>query len=146
MEQQETYEQLRLENQLCFPLYAAARKITAAYTPFLKPLDLTYTQYVTLMVLWETDDIRIGELCRRLYLDNGTVTPLVKKMESAGLVTRHRSGEDERCVQVRLTEKGRGLREQVREIPTKVGACIRRLDPEEAGSLYALLYKLLREE
>lgn len=143
MEQHEGYEQLKLKNQICFPLYAAARKVTAAYTPYLKPLGITYTQYVALLVLWETDDIRIGDLCDRLYLDNGTVTPLVKKMEANGLVTRQRSGEDERCVYVRLTKKGQKMREQAKDIPMKVGQCMTVLSEEEAGMLYGLLYKIL---
>ena len=91
-------EALKLDNQLCFPLYAAARKIVGEYTPFLKPLGITYTQYITFMVLWEHDNIPVGDICAKLYLDNGTVTPLLKKMESEGYITRRRDGEDERKV------------------------------------------------
>ena len=140
----DTYEQLRLDNQLCFPLYAAARKITSAYTPYLKELGITYTQYVALMVLWETDDIRVGDLCERMYHDNGTVTPLLKKMESNGLVKRYRSEKDERCVYVRLTDKGMALKEQAKDIPEKVGKCVSILTKEDAGMLYQLLYKILQ--
>ena len=104
------YEQLRLENQLCFPLYAASRAVTQKYTPYLKPLGITYTQYLVLLVLWETDGQRVSQLCEKLYLDSGTVTPLLKKMEQEDLVVRKRSSEDERVVIVSLTEKGSGLK------------------------------------
>lgn len=135
-------EKLRLENQLCFPLYAAARKAVSLYTPYLKPLGITYTQYIVFLALWERDGVSVGELCRKLYLDNGTLTPLLKKMEDAGFLTRSRSGEDERVVVVSLTEKGRALREKAREIPARAGDCIN-ISREEAGTLHRLLYKLL---
>ena len=92
-------EALRLDHQLCFPLYACARKVTQAYTPFLKPLGLTYTQYLVMLVLWESDGLRVTELCERLYLDTGTLTPVLKKMEQAGLLDRRRSVQDERQVE-----------------------------------------------
>lgn len=136
------YEQLKLENQLCFPLYACARMVTGSYTPFLKKLGITYTQYIVFMVLWEQDGIPVGELGRKLYLDNGTLTPLLKKMEAAGYVTRTRSKEDERVVIVTLTEQGRDLQEQAADIPMQVGNCIS-MDPEDAKTLYGLLYKLM---
>ena len=98
-------ELLRLDRQLCFPLYAAARKAVSAYTPYLKPLDLTYTQYITFMVLWEKDGLTIGEIGERLHLDNGTLTPLLKKMEKQGYITRKRDQEDERKVTIHLTKK-----------------------------------------
>ena len=88
----------KLEYQLCFPLYAAARKVVNAYTPFFKPLGITYTQYIVLLVLWEQKAVTVGELCRRLYLDNGTLTPLLKKLEEKGFLTRTRKTEDERVV------------------------------------------------
>lgn len=135
-------ESLRLDHQLCFPLYAAARKITGAYTPFLKPLGLTYTQYIVLMVLWEQDGVPVGTLSKRLFLDSGTLTPLLKKMEQEGLVERRRSAFDERSVLISLTDKGRTLKEQVKDVPSCMGKCVP-LSPEEAGTLYALLYKLL---
>ena len=94
-------EALKLDNQLCFPLYAASRKIINAYTPYLKPLGITYTQYITFMVLWEKDSIPVRELCTRLHLDNGTLTPLLKKMEEQGFITRHRDSGDERKVRIR---------------------------------------------
>ena len=89
-------DEFKLENQLCFPLYAAARKITAAYTPLLKPLGITYTQYIVFLVLWEKDNISVGDLCEKLYLDSGTITPLLKKMEEKGWLSRTRSKMDER--------------------------------------------------
>ncbi len=138
----EELPQLMLENQLCFPLYAAARSVVNRYTPYLKPLGLTYTQYIVFLVLWEAGEITVGELCRKLYLDNGTLTPMLKKLEEAGTVIRTRSRDDERVVTVRLTEKGWALREKAAEIPAKVGGCVR-LSVEEAGQLYHILYKLL---
>ncbi len=137
-----TYEQLKLDNQLCFPLYAAARKVVGLYTPYLKALDLTYTQYITLMVLWEKDGIPVGELGSRLFLDSGTLTPLLKKLADRGLVTRERSREDERVVCVYLTDKGRQMREEVKDIPAALGSCVP-LSPEEGRTLYVLLYKIL---
>lgn len=136
------YEALKLENQLCFPLYAAARKVTSGYTPFLKPLGLTYTQYLVLMVLWEHKTRTIGELGKILYLDSGTLTPVVKKMEANGLVTRTRSAEDERVVDVTITEAGESLREEAQKIPEAL-ACQMPLDAEEAVELYRLLYRIL---
>ena len=135
-------EAMKLQNQLCFPLYAAARRVTGLYTPYLKPLGLTYTQYLVLLVLWERDGLTVGELCEKLMLDNGTLSPLLKKMEQAGYVTRARSRQDERVVVITLTEQGKALQEQAKDIPRQVGSCIR-LSPEKAQTLYALLYELL---
>ncbi len=136
------HEAMKLENQLCFPLYAAARKITGLYTPHLKPLDLTYTQYIVMLVLWEQHEISVGELCRRLYLDSGTISPLLKKLEAAGYVVKERAKEDERVAEIRLTEAGAAVQEAAKDIPLKVGSCVR-LTPEKAGALYALLYEIL---
>ena len=136
------YPQLRLDSQLCFPLYACARKVTGAYGPMLKPLGLTYTQYIVMLALWENEKEKVGELCHRLYLDCGTITPMLKKMEESGWLTRCRCKVDERCVYVALTEKGRALREQVKDIPAKVGECIT-LPQEDVYELYRLLHKLL---
>lgn len=134
---------LKLENQLCFPLYAAARQVVALYTPYLKELGLTYTQYIVFLVLWEKDGIPVGEIGDKLYLDNGTLTPLLKKLESAGYLTRSRDKADERVVIVSLTDKGRALKEKAKDIPCKIGACIN-LKESEAQSLYILLYQLLK--
>ena len=136
------YPQLKLDSQLCFPLYACARKVTNAYNPLLKPLGLTYTQYLVMLELWEKGEEKVGDLCHRLYLDCGTITPMLKKMEESGWLTRCRCKVDERCVYVALTEKGRALREEVKDIPAKVGECIS-LSQEDAYDLYRLLHKLL---
>lgn len=136
------YDALKLENQLCFPLYATARKVVALYTPYLKPLGLTYTQYILMMVLWEKDDVSVGELGEKLHLDTGTLTPVLKKLERDGYVVRERCRSDERIVSIKLTEKGCSLRESVQELPQKVGSCIP-LSPQDARTLYQLLYQVL---
>ncbi len=138
----QTDEMLLLDHQLCFPLYAAARKIVNLYTPYFKPLGLTYTQYIVMMALWESDPMKVGDLCRKLYLDSGTLTPLLKKMESEGYLQRSRCRDDERVVLCSLTEKGIALKEKVRQIPACVGRCVN-LTPEEAGLLYRILYRIL---
>lgn len=138
------YAQLLLDNQLCFPLYAAARKVVNEYNPLLKPYGLTYTQYIVFLALWEKENgkAKVGDLGRRLYLDCGTLTPLLKKMEESGWLTRCRCKVDERVVYVSLTDKGWELREKVRGIPERMGQCIT-MPKEEAYSLYTLLHKLL---
>ncbi len=133
---------LLLENQLCFPLYAAARRITSLYTPYFKEIGITYTQYIVFMVLWEEKSVTVGHLCSRLFLDSGTVTPVVKKMEKDGYITRERSKEDERVVLLKLTEKGYDMKEKVKNIPAAVGSCVP-LEQDEAAELYKLLYKIL---
>ena len=138
-------ELMKLSNQLCFPLYAAARKVTGLYTPFLHELHLTYTQYLVMLVLWEQDEIPVSEICKKLYLDNGTVSPLLKKLEQEGLLYRSRASEDERVVRVSLTEDGRALQEKAKEVPAQVGKCIQ-LAPGKALALYQLLYEILEEE
>ena len=138
-------EIMKLENQLCFPLYAAARQVISLYTPYLKELGLTYTQYIVFLVLWEKDGVTVGELGRRLYLDNGTLTPLLKKLEAAGYITRSRDNNDERVVTVTLTDEGRALKEQAKEIPLRIGECVC-LEEQEAAELYKLLYNMLKGE
>lgn len=145
MEEKNYDEALKLENQLCFPLYAAARQVTSLYTPYLRELGLTYTQYIVFLALWESDGVTVGELCRKLYLDNGTVTPLLKKLEAEDYVVRTRQKDDERVVAVTLTDKGRALKERAKEIPYKIGVCVG-LDEKDAVELYTLLYKLLKGE
>ena len=135
-------EALKLDNQLCFPLYAAARKVVGAYTPYLKPLGLTYTQYILFLVLWEKDNINVSEICERLMLDSGTVTPLLKKLEAKGYLRRERCNCDERCVRVILTDEGHAMKEKAREIPMKIGSCVP-LPPEEARQLCSILNQLL---
>ena len=138
-------EALKLKNQICFPLYAAARRITGAYTPYLKPLGLTYTQYITFMVLWEKDGLSVSEICDRLLLDSGTLTPLLKKMEASGWVQRRRSEEDERSVRIFLTEEGRAMKQKAADIPLRVSSCFS-LEQEDAQKLYALLYQILARD
>lgn len=138
----EEYPQLKLDSQLCFPLYACARKVIGAYGPLLKPLGLTYTQYLVMLELWEKEKEKVGDLCHRLYLDCGTITPMLKKMEEGGWLTRCRCKVDERVVYVTLTEKGRALREEAKDIPMHVAECVS-LPQEEAFELYRLLHRLL---
>lgn len=139
------HEAMKLSNQLCFPLYAAARTIVSYYTPYLKPLGLTYTQYLVFLVLWEKDGLTVGEICDRLMLDTGTVTPMLKKMETSGYIERHRSGNDDRVVLITLTDKGRALQEQAKDVPLKVSGCVR-LPIEKAHTLYTLLYELIKNQ
>ena len=136
------YEALKLENQLCFPLYACAREVVKRYKPFLDDIDLTYTQYVTMMVLWEKPSVTSKEIGERLHLDSGTLTPVIKKLAEKGLVTRARSAEDERNLVVTLTDAGLALRDRAACIPGQMGQCIC-LSPEDAATLYRILYQLL---
>jgi len=138
-----TYDMLKLENQLCFPLYACSREIIKQYKPFLDEIDLTYTQYIAMMVLWERKSATVKELGAALYLDSGTLTPLLKKMEAKGLLTRSRSTADERSLIVRLTEEGEALREKALVVPCRMAECSK-LAPDEARELYRLLYKILK--
>ncbi len=138
----EKYAHLRLDNQLCFPLYACAKEIVRQYKPLLDPLDLTYTQYIAMMVLWESGEITVKELGDRLWLDSGTLTPVLKKLESKGYLTRRRSDSDERSVVLALTEEGKALQEQATDVPMQAGSCVC-LSAEEARQLYSLLYKVL---
>ena len=135
-------EAMKLSNQLCFPLYAAARGVTNLYTPILQPLGLTYTQYLVFLVLWERDGVTVGEIGEKLMLDNGTLSPLLKKLQEAGYIERRRSADDERVVLITLTEKGRDLQEQAKDVPKKAARCVD-LPPERARELYTLLYELL---
>ena len=135
-------EVLKLDNQLCFPLWAAAKEVVRSYTPFLEALDLTYTQYIALMALWERDGIGVRELGERLYLDSGTLTPLLKKLEVKGLITRTRSSADERAVIVKLTEQGRALKSKAARVPAQIASCVD-LTLEEGMQLVGLLHKIL---
>lgn len=111
------YEQLKLENQLCFPVYAASRMITREYQPYLDSLEITYPQYLVLMVLWENDSLAVNDIAKKLLLNTNTITPLLKRMEQQDLVIRKRSEKDERKVLVQLTEKAESLKEKASEIP-----------------------------
>lgn len=141
---EERYESLRLCNQLCFPLYAAAREIVNRYKPLLDELGLTYTQYIVMMVLWEHRTVSVREIGRLLYLDSGTLTPLLKKLEQKGLIDRRRDSGDERVLNVSLTDAGLALRDEALHVPVQMAATVE-LTPEEAVSLCGLLHKLLPE-
>ncbi|MBO4338879.1 MAG: MarR family transcriptional regulator [Clostridia bacterium] len=139
---QNKYDALKLDNQICFPLYACSKEIVRMYKPFLDDIDLTYTQYITMMVMWETEEINVKSLGERLYLDSGTLTPLLKKLETKGYVVRNRSKTDERNLLVTLTDKGRELKKKAICIPEKMAGCVH-LTRDEAFELYRLLHKVL---
>jgi len=136
-----TYEQLKLENQICFPIYAASRLITREYQPLLDELGLTYPQYLALMVLWEHDGLSVNDIGQKLLLNTNTVTPLLKRMEAQGLVARQRSADDERRVIVSLTPQGRALQEQAAAIPAQLVAGLNADDVDEQA-LHAMLAQL----
>ena len=138
-------EAMKLDHQLCFPLYAAARNVINLYTPHLKPFGLTYTQYLVFLVLWEKDGIPVGEICEKLMLDNGTISPLLKKMQQAGYIEKTRSKDDDRVVAITLTKEGKALQKKMKDIPLQVGSCVS-LEPEKAQTLYTLLYELLGKD
>lgn len=136
------FDMLKLKNQLCFPLYACSREVVKRYKPYLDDLGLTYTQYIVMMVLWEYKSTSVKALGQQLHLDTGTLTPLLKRMETDGLLKRSRDAGDERIVNISVTEKGEQLMERATEIPGKIAQCIP-LDADEAATLYKLLYKVL---
>ncbi|MBR4669788.1 MAG: MarR family transcriptional regulator [Butyrivibrio sp.] len=138
----EAYESLKIGNQLCFPLYACSKEIIRKYKPFLDALDLTYTQYIVMMVMWDKKKVNVKTLGENLYLDSGTLTPVLKKLESKGYIKRERSEKDERNLVVTLTEDGEALKEKAVNIPKKVGSCVC-LSSEESKTLYDLLYKII---
>jgi DNA-binding MarR family transcriptional regulator len=135
---------LKLDNQLCFALYVCSKEIIRQYKPFLDPLGLTYTMYITLMALWEKDNVTVSELGKKLYLDSGTLTPLLKKMEEQGLVKRSRSSKDERTVFITLTDKGKKLKSECKKIPMKM-FCSSNLEPDKAALLLQTLHELQRK-
>lgn len=139
------YDVLKLENQLCFPLYAAAREVVKRYRPYLDAIDLTYTQYITMMVMWEEKEITVKALGEKLFLDSGTMTPVLKSLEAKGYVTRKRSTTDERSVSVFLTDSGEELKKKAVDVPAKVAGCVG-LSGEEGLQLYKILYKILGAE
>ncbi len=136
------FDCLKLENQLCFPLYACSKEVIRKYKPLLDELDLTYTQYIAMMVLWEDGEMNVKDLGKKLYLDSGTLTPVLKKLEQKGYLKRARSRQDERNLIVTITEEGRQLRERALNVPGQMACCIK-LKPEESLQLYELLYKIL---
>ena len=133
---------LKLSNQLCFPLYAAAREVVKQYTPYLEKIGLTYTQYIVMLVLWEKKQIGAKQLGALLFLDSGTITPVVKKLEQAGLVNRIRGTVDERTLDIILTPEGEAVKGKAATIPNEIAQCIH-LNTEEATTLYTLLNKML---
>lgn len=135
-------EKLKLKNQLCFPLYVAAKEITRHYRPLLDPFGLTYTQYIAMMALWEHERLSVTQLGNILMLDSGTLTPMLKKMEGEGYITRQRSIKDERTVMITLSERGRRLHDEIGGVPERMGECVG-LDMNEAQELYKLLYKII---
>lgn len=136
------YDCIKLENQLCFPLYVCSKEIVRHYKPFLDEMGITYTQYIAMMVLWERGSVNVSQLGECLYLDSGTLTPVLKTLEAKGLVVRKRSAEDERSVIVEATEAGMALREQAVTVPPRMGACVN-LSQEDAMELYRILHLLI---
>jgi len=137
------YDKLKLENQLCFPIYAASREVIKLYRPYLEPLDLTYTQYITMMVIWEEKKVNVKNLGKRLFLDSGTLTPVLKNLESKGYIRRYRSVEDERVLLVEVTDTGEKLKERAVDVHDKMKEYVK-LSDEETVQLYTLMYKLLK--
>ena len=136
------YEALKLENQVCFPLYACSKELIRQYGPYLKECGLTYTQYIVMMVLWEREEVSSRELAECLHLDYGTLTPVLRRLSQAGYLNRERSGEDERLLTLSLTEEGRKLREKAVSIPPAIAECMG-LTMDEFRTLYELTYKAL---
>ncbi|MFI9412975.1 MarR family winged helix-turn-helix transcriptional regulator [Nocardia gamkensis] len=134
-------DHLTLDEQLCFPLYAASRAMTAVYRPKLERLGLTYPQYLVMLALWERDERSVGDVCQALDLDSGTLSPLLKRLEAAGLVERRRSAADERRVDIRLTERGRALRAEAGDIPAQMAEASG-LSMDEVIALRGILHRL----
>ncbi|MBE6236067.1 MAG: MarR family transcriptional regulator [Bacteroidales bacterium] len=136
-------EMLKLENQLCFPLYACAKEVIRRYTPLLEPLGLTYTQYIAMMVMWEHKSISVRDMGKLLFLDSGTLTPMLKKMERAGWISRKRSVEDERMMVISITERGEMLHDKAEDVPARLAGCLT-MEKEDALQLYTLLHKMMK--
>ena len=136
------YDCLRLDNQLCFPLYVCSKEIIRRYKPMLDDLDLTYTQYITMMAMWEHTEMNVKELGKCLFLDSGTLTPVLKKLEAKGYINRGRSRTDERNLIVTITEEGMELRDRALAVPAQMACCVA-LTPDEGVQMHRLLYKIL---
>lgn len=136
------YERLRLSNQLCFPLYVCSKEVVRKYKPLLDELDLTYTQYITMMAMWEHEQLSAKELGTILYLDSGTLTPVLKTLEKKGFVERQRSKDDERSLIISLTQDGKALQDRAASIPEAMGKCID-MDLEDLQTLHRLLHKFM---
>ena len=139
----ENFDALKLQNQVCFPLYACSKELVRQYGPYLKKLGLTYTQYIVMMVLWENENVSSKQLSECVHLDYGTLTPVLKKLENTGYLTRERSAADERLLSISLTENGRELKKQALDIPPAIAKCMG-LSAEEFQTLYVLTYKALK--
>ena len=141
----EQYDSLKLSNQVCFPLYVASKEIIRKYNKFLKELDLTYTQYITMMVMWEVEKENVKDLGEKLYLDSGTLTPLLRKLEHKGYIKHEKSKEDERNLSITLTNEGKALKEKAKNIPIEMMKCID-LPLEELINLKDILNKIIGEK
>ena len=137
------YDALKLQNQVCFPLYACSKELIRQYNPYLKKLDLTYTQYVVMMIMWEKEVVSSRELAECTHLDYGTLTPVLKRLEKSGYITRERSPEDERLLTLTLTDTGKDLKEKAIGIPSCMAKCMG-LTADEFKELYLLTYKALK--
>jgi len=142
MNMQEEFNPLALDNQLCFSLYVCSKEIIRKYQPLLEPLGLTYTMYITLLSLWEKDNVTVKDLGKRLFLDSGTLTPVLKKMEKQNLIARNRSQEDERTVFITLTKDGKAMKKKCQDIPQKM-VCTNLLDLQKAPKLLAALHEIM---
>ncbi len=142
MKNSKKYDSLKLSNQVCFPLYACSKELVSQYTPYLKKLGLTYTQYIVMMVMWESISISSRDLAAKVHLDYGTLTPVLKKLESTGYITRKRDPEDERLLILELTDKGEAIKDEALKIPPCIASCVG-LNEEEFKMLYILTYKAL---
>ena len=138
----EKYEALKLDHQLCFPLYTASRLVIQRYQPMLRELDITYPQYLVLMVLWEKDEVNLSTIAEKLQLQSNTLTPLLKRLQQRELLERKRSETDERNIVITLTEKGKALKDQACDVPAMLAEQLP-LEEEEAKELYRLLYKMI---
>ena len=136
------YNSLKLKNQLCYPIYLCSKEIIRRYTPFLKEINLTYTQYIVMMYFWEVKTSNVKEISKTLLIDSATLTPLLKKLEKKEYITRTKSTKDERNLEIKITEKGLKLRDKTINIPEKMAQCID-LSKEEAEYLYKIIYKIL---
>lgn len=138
------YDCLKIENQLCFPLYVASKEIVRKYKPLLDILNLTYTQYIAMMVLWEKKEVTVSELGKALFLDSGTISPLIRKLQEKGYVDLSNDKSDERITHVILSEEGLSLREKALRVPEQIGSCIH-LNTEDALNLYRILYQIISD-
>ena len=136
------YDALKLDNQVCFPLYACSKELVRQYGPYLKELNLTYTQYIVMMVLWENETVSSRDLADCLHLDYGTLTPVLKRLDQAGYITRSRAAEDERLLTISLTDEGKALKKRAVKVPSCIAECMG-LTEEEFRTLYVLTYKAL---